>query len=220
MDIRRGLAVCGLRNLHGDERNDAARLAQRRAVVPKAMRSVCKDSKRSFDDTTHFYFQIHMATGAGAWFPAQHFFVSSRTPRSGRIRFFRRQPQRLEPTGVLGRFLLIPPGHFGKPGIVNLAEHMVLIAPFKAHIRLFGPGRPPVQRLIPAYTRSRSVAFAERPTLSGYRPSSADAFFGREARVRRQFRRLRRHGVRVGEGRLLGVRRLGALPEMRRQRQD
>ncbi len=53
---------------------------------------------------------------------------------------------------------------------------------------------------------------------TGHRPQTP--FFGREARVRRQFRRLRRHGVRVGEGRLLGVRRLGALPEMRRQRQD
>lgn len=49
---------------------------------------------------------------------------------------FQFQPQRLDFLGVLALLLFIAFGHFGKPGIVDLAGHIVLIEPFKKHIQL------------------------------------------------------------------------------------
>ena len=46
----------------------------------------------------------------------------------------------LDPSGILALFLLIPLGHFDKPGIVDFAGHIVLIEPFKEHIQLPVPG--------------------------------------------------------------------------------
>ena len=43
------------------------------------------------------------------------------------------QPQRLDLLGVLALLLFIAFGHFSKPGIVDLARHIVLIEPFKEH---------------------------------------------------------------------------------------
>ena len=48
---------------------------------------------------------------------------------------FQFQPQRLDLLGVLALLLFIAFGHFGKPGIVDLARHIVLIEPFKEHIQ-------------------------------------------------------------------------------------
>ena len=49
---------------------------------------------------------------------------------------FQFQPQRLDLLGVLALLLFVAFGHFGKPGIVDLAGHIVLIEPFKKHIQL------------------------------------------------------------------------------------
>ena len=43
------------------------------------------------------------------------------------FQLFQLQPQRLDFLGVFALLLLIPLGHFGKPGIVDLAGHIVLI---------------------------------------------------------------------------------------------
>jgi len=57
------------------------------------------------------------------------------------FQLFQLQPQRLDPSGVFALFLLIPLGHFGEPGIVDFAGHIVLIEPFKEHIQLPVPGQ-------------------------------------------------------------------------------
>ena len=49
---------------------------------------------------------------------------------------FQFQLQRLDLLVVLALLLFIAFGHFGKPGIVDLAGHIVLIEPFKKHIQL------------------------------------------------------------------------------------
>ena len=59
--------------------------------------------------------------------------------------------QLLDRPSVLTLFLLIPLGHFGKPGIVDLAGHIVLIEPFKEHIQFPVPGQQPVQLPLLAY---------------------------------------------------------------------
>ena len=51
----------------------------------------------------------------------------------------------LDPSGILALFLLIPLGHFDKPGIVDFAGHIVLIEPFKEHIQFPVTGGQSVQ---------------------------------------------------------------------------
>ena len=46
---------------------------------------------------------------------------------------FQFQPQRLDLLCVLALLLFVAFGHFGKPGIVDLPRHIVLIEPFKEH---------------------------------------------------------------------------------------
>ena len=67
------------------------------------------------------------------------------------FQLFQLQPQGLDPSGVLALLLLIPLGHFGKPGIVDLAGHIVLIEPLKEHIQLSISGQQPVQLSLLAY---------------------------------------------------------------------
>ena len=67
------------------------------------------------------------------------------------FQLFRLQPQRLDPPGVLALFLLISLGHFGKPGIIDLARHVVLVKPLKEHIQLPIPGQQPIQLPLLAY---------------------------------------------------------------------
>ena len=58
---------------------------------------------------------------------------------------FQLQPQRLDLLCVLALLLFIAFGHFGKPGIVDLARHIVLTEPFKEHIQLPVTGSQSVQ---------------------------------------------------------------------------
>ena len=58
---------------------------------------------------------------------------------------FQFQPQRLDLLGVLALLLFVAFGHFGKPGIVDLARHIVLIEPFKKHIQLPVTGSQSIQ---------------------------------------------------------------------------
>ena len=59
---------------------------------------------------------------------------------------FQFQPQSLDLLGVLTLLLFVAFGHFGKPGIVDLTRHIVLIEPFKEHIQLPVTGGQSVQR--------------------------------------------------------------------------
>ena len=58
---------------------------------------------------------------------------------------FQLQPQSLDFLCVFALLLFIAFGHFGKPGIVDLAGHIVLIEPFKKHIQLPVTGGQGVQ---------------------------------------------------------------------------
>ena len=58
---------------------------------------------------------------------------------------FQFQPQRLDLLGVLALLLFIAFGHFGKPGIVDFARHIVLIESFKEHIQFPVTGGQSVQ---------------------------------------------------------------------------
>ena len=59
--------------------------------------------------------------------------------------FFQFRPQRLDLLCVFALLLFIAFGHFGKPGIVDLARHIVLIEPFKEHIQFPVTGSQSIQ---------------------------------------------------------------------------
>ena len=61
------------------------------------------------------------------------------------LALFQLQPQGLDPLGVLPLLLLIPLGHFRKPGVTDLLAHVVLVKPFKKPVQLLVPRQQPIQ---------------------------------------------------------------------------
>ena len=61
------------------------------------------------------------------------------------LALFKLQPQRLDPLGVLPLLLLVPLGHFRKPGVADFLAHVVLVKPLEKPVKLFVPRQQPIQ---------------------------------------------------------------------------
>ena len=61
------------------------------------------------------------------------------------LALFQLQPQRLDPLGVLPLLLLVPLGHFRKPGVADFLAHVVLVKPLEKPVKLFVPRQQPIQ---------------------------------------------------------------------------